>query len=52
MSVFKWAYDPERCDGRFCCGDCDECISEDIDMEDLIDSIEADEMERERRWGE
>jgi len=25
MSVDKWAYDPEKCDGRPCCGDCDYC---------------------------
>lgn len=25
MSVSKWAYDPDRCDGDFCPGDCDDC---------------------------
>lgn len=25
MSVSKWAYDPKKCDGRPCCGDCDMC---------------------------
>lgn len=25
MSVSKWAYVPEKCDGVFCCGDCDYC---------------------------
>ena len=25
MSVDKWAYDPETCDGRACPGDCDRC---------------------------
>lgn len=25
MSVKKWAYDPERCDGTPCPGDCDKC---------------------------
>lgn len=25
MSVSKWAYEPEKCDGDFCCGDCDHC---------------------------
>lgn len=49
MSVSKWAYDPKRCDNRFCCGDCDECMAEDIDLNDIIDSIEADEMEEQRR---
>lgn len=25
MSVSKWAYDPDKCDGNFCHGDCDRC---------------------------
>jgi len=25
MSVSKWAYKPEKCDGDFCPGDCDIC---------------------------
>lgn len=25
MSVSKWAYDPEYCDGEPCVGDCDIC---------------------------
>ena len=25
MSVSKWAYDPEKCDDHYCCGDCDLC---------------------------
>lgn len=25
MSVSKWAYSPERCDGEVCVGDCDLC---------------------------
>ena len=25
MSVSKWAYSPEKCDGDFCIGDCDLC---------------------------
>jgi hypothetical protein len=25
MSVSKWAYIPEKCDGDFCPGDCDYC---------------------------
>jgi len=25
MSVFRWAYDPKKCDGDYCCGDCDNC---------------------------
>ena len=25
MSVSKWAYEPEKCDGKPCPGDCDNC---------------------------
>ena len=25
MSVNKWAYNPEKCDGDICIGDCDRC---------------------------
>ena len=25
MSVSKWAYSPDKCDGEFCPGDCDSC---------------------------
>lgn len=25
MSVSKWAYEPKKCDGGFCCGECDNC---------------------------
>ena len=25
MSTSKWAYDPRRCDGQPCPGDCDRC---------------------------
>ena len=25
MSVSKWAYEPDKCDGDFCIGDCDKC---------------------------
>lgn len=31
MSVSLWNYDPERCDGNACCGDCDLCGMEDED---------------------
>lgn len=29
MSVSKWAYTPEKCDGDFCPGDCDNCPKRD-----------------------
>lgn len=25
MSISKWAYSPNKCDGNYCCGDCDIC---------------------------
>lgn len=25
MSISKWAYIPDQCDGNFCVGDCDRC---------------------------
>lgn len=25
MSVSLWAYSPEKCDGDYCCGECDKC---------------------------
>lgn len=31
MSVNKWAYEPEICDGDFCPGDCDYCSAEKIE---------------------
>lgn len=31
MSVSKWAYDPDKCDGDFCPGDCDDCPKGDED---------------------
>lgn len=37
MSISKWGYNPEKCDGDFCCGDCDFCpkaYEEDEEAED------------------
>ena len=39
MSVSKWAYSPERCDGQPCCGDCDLCNLMDIDIGDSEDEF-------------
>lgn len=63
MSVSKWAYDPEICDGRFCPGDCDNCpwinelqpilrrtLKRAADNAD--DTEEAQEIEDGRKWGE
>ena len=34
MSVSKWAYSPEKCDGDFCPGDCDLCSKAEEEEED------------------
>lgn len=34
MSVSKWAYDPEKCDDHYCCGDCDLCPLKDKEEDD------------------
>lgn len=36
MSVSKWAYKPERCDGQPCCGDCDVCLSRSSEQDELV----------------
>lgn len=46
MSVFKWAYDPDYCDGDICIGDCDYCRKI-VTM--YYDAIEACKKELERR---
>ena len=38
MSVSKWNYEPEKCEGQPCVGDCDFCNIELIEWE-----IECDE---------
>ncbi len=38
MSVSKWAYEPEKCEGDFCIGECDLCNKREITM-----WIDADE---------
>ena len=44
MSVSKYAYEPWKCDGEFCIGDCDLCYKSDWirDDEDLEDEVEQD----------
>lgn len=36
MSVSKWDYIPEKCDGDYCPGDCDNCPkgNQDVDPEE------------------
>lgn len=34
MSVSKWDYKPKKCDGDYCCGDCDLCDKENDDDTD------------------
>ena len=35
MSVSKWAYDPDKCDGNACPGDCDYCYKADWEPDDF-----------------
>lgn len=43
MSVSKWAYEPEKCDGDYCVGDCDFCHKaegdEEVTVEEIVRSI-------------
>lgn len=50
MSVSKYAYEPWKCDGEFCIGDCDLCYKSDWirDDEDLEDEVEQDGW---KTWG-
>ena len=48
MSVSKWAYDPIKCDGDFCPGDCDICEKKDQKMV----AITLDEAESLADWYE
>ena len=49
MSVSKWCYNPDYCDGDFCVGDCDLCPKTDeipdvlVSRNDLIDKLEETE---------
>ena len=36
MSVSKWAYEPWKCDGDICVGDCDRCRKADIEQDGFI----------------
>lgn len=49
MSVSLWAYDPIRCKDAVCCGDCDECLLDEMEIpEEIIDAIEEAEIREER----
>ena len=40
MSVSKWAYTPEKCDGKPCVGDCDLCSkAHEDDDEELSEPV-------------
>jgi len=30
MSVSKWAYESDKCDGGYCIGDCDKCMKAEL----------------------
>ena len=40
MSVDKWAYTPEACDGDICVGDCDLC-SKAMPIDEIIEKLEG-----------
>lgn len=54
MSVSLWAYSPEKCDGDFCCGDCDLCNKVDVvsicRCKDCKYSKEYSDKQLECRW--
>lgn len=35
MSVSLYAYESWKCDGEYCCGDCDNCYKKDLTEEDI-----------------
>lgn len=39
MSVSKWAYEPKKCNGDYCPGDCDNCQKKDEDEEEIRKQI-------------
>ena len=41
MSCNLWAYTPNKCDGDYCCGDCDEC--EKVLTGELDEEVDEDE---------
>ena len=42
MSVWRWKYDPEKCDHGICVGDCDQC-----DREIDEDEVQEEEVKNE-----
>ena len=46
MSIRKWAYIPEICDGDFCCGDCDHCPKTNGNMAIIHQSREEEESDK------
>lgn len=42
MSVSKYAYTPEFCDGVFCIGDCDLCWLRDAEIDEGDEDANAD----------
>ncbi len=41
MSVSKYAYTPEFCDGQYCIGDCDLCQLRDAEVGDNEDTVQS-----------
>ena len=36
MSASKWAYSPQKCDGKACGGDCDKCSRATMDSYEIV----------------
>ena len=34
MSCSLWAYAPNKCDGDYCCGDCDQCNKAEMEVDE------------------
>lgn len=49
MSCSKWAYDPKKCDGDYCVGECDFChkADEEVTVEEIVRSVRWKRLGRE-----
>ena len=45
MSVSKWGYHPDRCDGEYCPGDCDICDKSEGEEVDILDEKTKEQLE-------
>ena len=45
MSVSRWAYHPDTCDGDYCPGDCDICDKSEGEEVDIMDEKTLEQLE-------